>query len=104
MTNEGIYEKLTKSGLNVIYRHSSNSPSMPYVVYREAYSNNIYMDDRLLARDVIQVDLYTVKKDADTEKKLEDALISGGFVWNKTASYDDGQSAYQVIYEFEVIR
>jgi hypothetical protein len=77
-------------------------PKPPYCVYlfsRETF----YGSDKknLIAdRDVI-VELYTIKKDPVSEKRVEDAL--SGYEFTKSEEYIDTEGLYQITYEFNHI-
>ena len=49
----------------------------------------------------IDIELYTDKKDPETEKKLEDLLTGSGIFFEKTETFIDSEKLYEVLYLFE---
>lgn len=94
---------LESTGFPVAYLAfpEDNAPSMPFLVY-EAVSSNNFAADGMVYQKIIhfQIDLYTDKKDLNTEDKVEQALSS--FFWQKTGEYNDTERVFRTIYEIEV--
>jgi hypothetical protein len=100
---EQIKKMLETTGFPVAYLAfpEDNAPSMPFLVY-EAVSSNNFAADGMVYQKIIhfQIDLYTDKKDLNTEDKVEQALSS--FFWQKTGEYNDTERVFRTIYEIEV--
>lgn len=80
-----------------------NAPSLPWIAYIEAGSDNFAADG--IAYGLIKnidVELYTATKDPTSEALVEKALTDAGIFWNKTETYLEGEAAFQITYEIEV--
>lgn len=103
MTLQEVEEMLTSTGLPVVYRAwpDEQAPSLPYICYLAAYSNNFSADGQVyLTVEHIQIELYTELKEPEIEGKVEAALSS--LFWEKTETYIDTEKSYQILYEIEV--
>ncbi len=108
MTKAELYTALT--GINgfsgkVAYRFfpEGQAPALPYIVYLETYSNNFIADNKVyVPGSHIQVELYTAKKDDTTEGLVEACLNNLGTPWEKTETWLDDESCYQILYEIEI--
>ena len=52
--------------------------------------------------DVVNIELYTDKKDPELEKKLQGLLTESGFVYEKNEAWIESEKLYEVVYEFEM--
>lgn len=103
MTERELYEQLTTSGLPVAYRafDESNAPEMPFLVYFFDRSNNFAADGLVHQKiDHYQVQLFTRKKDPQTEALVEAAL--GFTFWTKEEYEEDDEACTRIVYEVEV--
>lgn len=103
MTERELYEQLTTSGLPVAYRafDESNAPEMPFLVYFFDRSNNFAADGLVHQKiDHYQVQLFTRKKDPQTEARVEAAL--GFTFWEKEEYEEDDEVCTRIVYEVEV--
>lgn len=103
MTLEEVYTKLSETELPVCYKAwpEGGAPPLPYICYF------FYKDDNFAADGIVYhssmklaVELYTEKKDEESEKALEDVLSD--FYYDKEESYIDSEKCYQISYELEV--
>lgn len=107
MTLEELYTVLNATEIPVTYHSWSDSdderPSLPFMTYQVAYSNNFMADDKVyLPVNHVDIALYTAVKDLTAEGTLEAALDAAGLPWNKTETYLDSEKCFQIIYEVEV--
>ena len=94
---------LEGTGLPVAYRMwpEGAAPALPYLVYFETSNNNFAADGIVYHRvPGIAIELYTEKKEPETECLVEDALSE--FFWTKEETYIDSEHFYEVRYEIQV--
>ncbi len=78
--------------------------SPPFMVWYLSESRNFFADGSVYARiDLMNVELYTDKKDFNLEYKVETELNRIGLHWQKTESFLDEEKMYEVLYEMEVM-
>ena len=100
---EQMKSLLDETGLPVCYYAwpEGKAPSLPYICFLTAYSNNFGADDVVYYPvDHYQIELYTRHKNPEAEGKVEKALSS--FFWEKTETYLDTERCFQILYEVEV--
>lgn len=105
MTEAQVFQELKKIGLPIAYHHfeEGNAPEPPMIVYLYPESRNIPADNRVLKRvHLLHVELYTAKKDIETEKNVESILDNIAF-WQKSETWIESEKMYEVLYEMEVI-
>jgi hypothetical protein len=108
MTQAQFYTLLETSGFPVAY-HSwksdddSEAPEPPYIVYLSTGSNNIGADNKVKVKvNRYLVELYTNKKDIGAEQTLENVFDSASLFYNKSESYIESESMFQISYQFEI--
>ena len=75
MTQDELYNHLKSIGLPVSYHDFTKTPTPPYLIYLFSYSNDLIADDKNYKEiSNFQVELYTTKKDLESEKLVEDKL------------------------------
>lgn len=80
------------------------APKLPFVCYLCTQTDNFYADGQTF--QVIQgvdVELYTAKKDVETESSIEDKLDELGLGWEKFEEYLDSESCYMITYSIEIV-
>lgn len=86
------------------YSHFSETPTPPYLVYYFPNENDVMADNKnYVNRRALYVELYTKKKDKDTEASVESALAGAGLSWYKQTEFLNDEKLYQTTYEMEVI-
>ena len=88
------------TGVEWVYSHFKNGHALPYIAYIGAGQNKFMAGDRTYWRsDTYQVELYFRNKDPELEEAVEDAIIAGGWSFDKSddASLDD-EGIYLVYY------
>ena len=102
-----VVEKLMKSiGLPYAYYSwpEGAAPDLPYVVYyfptgsTEAADNTVW--NGVLA---LNIELYTNKRSAGVESKIETALAKYDLPFTRSESYLNEERMFEVLYETEVI-
>lgn len=77
----------------------NKAPKLPFVCYLATNTENFDADNTVY--HVIQnvdVELYTAKKDVQTEEALEAVFADNFIVWEKDETYLDDESCYEIIY------
>ena len=91
-------------GIPYAYDHfaEGEGPDPPFICYRCPNSDNFAADGVVyFPITEIDIELYTDKKDPETEKKLEDLLTGSGIFFEKTETFIDSEKLYEVLYLFE---
>ena len=99
-----IIQILEERGLPYAYDHfaEGEGPDPPFLCFRCPNSDNFAADGTVyFPITEIDIELYTDRKDPDTEKKLEDLLTKGGIFFDKTETFIDSEKLYEVLYSFE---
>lgn len=106
MTEKEVFEMVQSAGLPVAYHHfeEGQSPDPPFLVYLYPGTNNFSADGTVYQGiNQLDVELYTDKKDLETEKRVETMLKQHGFFYEKTETYIESEKMYEVLYEMEVL-
>lgn len=99
-----IIKILETLGIPYAYDHfaEGEGPDPPFICYRCPNSDNFAADGVVyFPITEIDIELYTDKKDPETEKKLEDLLTGSGIFFEKTETWIDSEKLYEVLYSFE---
>ncbi len=105
MSLEEVVEMISNIGLPFAYHHfaEGESPDPPFVIYLSPGSHNFAADGVVFFKvHLLDVELYTDKKDPEVESRVEAALDAAGFFYDKTESYIEEEHLYEVLYEMEV--
>lgn len=106
MTGRDVFQIVKAVGFPAAYHHfeEGQEPDKPYLVYLYPGTNN-FSADGVVYQGINQLDieLYTDKKDLETEKKVEAVLKEHGFFYEKTETYLESEKMYEVLYEMEVL-
>ena len=104
MTKERVITLLENIGLPYAYHHfaEGEAPSLPYIIYFYPDSDNFGADNTVYQRALdLTIELYSKKRDFDTEWNIEDALYLCDLFWQKHEVYIESEKMYQVRYEME---
>lgn len=105
MTTQEIYEGLKSLGYPVAYSHFAEGdiPDLPYIVYYSPGTDN-FSADGIVYHQVteLNIELYTVKKDLEAEKKIENWMTENELFYEKSEYYIESEKMLQVIFETEV--
>ena len=99
-----IIRILEQFGIPFAYDHfaEGEGPDPPFVCYRIPDSDNFSADGTVyLTIDVMDIELYTDRKDPALERKLEKLLKVSGIFYEKNEVWIESERLYEVIYEFE---
>lgn len=106
MTEKEVFQMVESIGLPAAYHHfdEGQSPEPPFVVYLYPGTNN-FSADGVVYQGINQLDieLYTNKKDLESEKRVEAVLKKHGFFYEKNETYIETEKMYEVLYEMEVV-
>lgn len=109
MTQAELYQALKSIGLPIAYHHFEGTeqnpvPAPPYIVYLFAYSSD-FIADNINYKEIsnFQVELYTIKKDLQSEALVQNKLKELELPYSKVETYLDTEKMYQVIYEIRLI-
>ena len=95
-----IIKILETLGIPYAYDHfaEGEGPDPPFICYRCPNSDNFAADGVVyFPITEIDIELYTDKKDPETEKKLEDLLTGSGIFFEKTETFIDSEKLYEVL-------
>ena len=107
MTYDAIVEMLEEAGLPLAYDPfaEGESPDPPFLIFLFPSSDNFSADGTVYQRiDALHIELYTDRKQPETEKRLETVLERHGIVYEKTEVWIDTERLYEVLYSTEVLR
>lgn len=109
MTQAELYQALKSIGLPVAYHHFEGTdqnpvPAPPYIVYLFSYSSDFMADNTNYAEiSNFQIELYTIKKDLQSEALAQNKLKALELPYSKVETYLDTEKLYQVIYEVRLM-
>lgn len=103
MTLQALKKILDKTGIPVAYSHFETETDFPVIAYMESGSNNFSADNRVYhkARE-IRIELYTTKKEPETEEKVEKVLDEAEIFYTKSEVYIESEKLFEIIFECEV--
>lgn len=95
---------LDQIGCSVTYSHfNDTAPSIPYICYRFIDSENHYADDVVYSEGLnVDIELYTRKKDLDTEKKIKELLIANNINFEQSEVYISSEKLFKNTFEVEL--
>ena len=91
-------------GIDFAYDHfaEGESPEPPFVVYLYSRTHNFGADGVVYYPvNEVNIELYTDKKDPETERKLERLLTEAEIFYEKSEVWIDSERLFEVIYSFE---
>lgn len=107
MTYEEIYTALTSTGLPVTFqywKYPDEIPSLPYIVFDYPDNHDFVADNtNYVTVVVLQVGLYTQRKDIETESVVEAVLNEYFNPFDKTSDYVSADSMQETLYTMEVV-
>ena len=105
MTHEEVLEMMESIGLPYAYDHfaEGESPDPPFVVFLYPSADNFAADGIVYyAANALHIELYTDKKDPDSEALVEAALTEAELFFNKSEVWIESERLYELLYETEV--
>lgn len=106
MTRKEIYEIVESIGLPFAYYEfpEDTEQSPPFVVWFFSVNTDVMADnENYVDKEVLNIELYTVYRDFEKEKTVEDVLKLNGFTYSKEANFIQSERIWQIAYESEVI-
>ena len=94
-------------GIPFAYDHfaQGESPDPPFICYLIPGTNNFSADGVAYYKiNQYNIELYTDLKDLSLERKLEEALDEASIFYNKSETWIESESLYEVLYTFEMER
>lgn len=101
---EKIISLLEEAGIPFAYSHfaEGEAPDPPFICYLFPSTDNFFADGTVYVDiDVVNIELYTDKKDPELEKKLQALLTKAGLTYEKNEVWIEEERLYEVVYEFE---
>lgn len=92
-------------GIPFAYDHfaQGESPDPPFICYLIPGTNNFSADGVAYYKiNQYNIELYTDLKDLSLERKLEEALDEASIFYNKSETWIESESLYEVLYTFEM--
>lgn len=105
MTIEDFVGILDGTGIPFAYDHfaEGESPEPPFICYLLPGSDNFAADGQVYFRiSEVRVELYTDRKDPETEAKVEAVLDAAGIFYNKSEIWIQSEKLYEVLYSMEI--
>lgn len=106
MTYEDVITMLKEATLPLAYDHfaEGESPDPPFLIFLYPGSDNVFADDTVFQKiDELNIELYTDKKDPETEIKIEDILIRHDMPYEKSEVWIESEKMYEVLYQTQII-
>ena len=102
---EKILSILRGLGIPFAYDHfaQGESPDPPFICYLILASDNFSADGKVYYKiDLYNIELYTDLKDLSLERKIDEALDEASIFYNKSETWIESESLYEVLYTFEM--
>lgn len=94
-----IYETLQSTGLPCAYSHFRKKQTPPYIVYIGNGQDTFQADDTHYWRqNRYQIEYYFAQKNEAAETAIEDALLTNGYIYEKTEDIFLEEEGVFVIY------
>lgn len=95
-----LYSVLRATGIPAAFGFFEEEQTPPYLVYIGNGQDQFKADNTIYTKEnVYQVEYYFTEKDEAAEEMLEQALLTGGFLYEKSSDvYDEGQSVWVIYY------
>ena len=100
-----ILSILNALGIPFAYDHfaQGESPDPPFICYLIPGTNNFSADGAAYYKiNQFNIELYTDLKDLSLERKIEEALDEASIFYNKSETWIESESLYEVLYTFEM--
>jgi hypothetical protein len=100
-----IFEMLKQTGINVVYRtwDEGSDGDMPYICFRMVDTDNFNADNKSYVPVTNwAVELYSERKDDESESKIEEVLTNADLAFNKYESQIQ-KGILEVMYLFSTI-
>ena len=96
-----IFQVLQSTGLPCAYSHFKKAQSPPYIVYIGNGQETFEADNtHYYRRNTYQVEYYFTTKNEQNEAAIEDALLSNGYLYEKSEDIYIEEEGVFVIYYY----
>lgn len=105
MTLSGFHSILNEAGLPIAYRSFKQAVTPPFIVYGQGIDAD-FIADNTHYTEIFDgfLELYTDKKDIDSERQIAQALAGSGVVWaRENEDYIPDQRLYYVRWSIQFI-
>lgn len=103
MTLKELATILTAVGYPIAYSHFKEEQQTPFICYRETMSDNFIADNKVYMKiPLVDIELYTDKKDLEAERKLESVLDQNEIGWQAIETFIPTENIYQRVYEIKL--
>lgn len=106
MTYQDVLGMLDETGLPSAYHHfaEGESPDPPFLVFLFPESDNFGADNGVYQKiDVLNIELYTDRKDPEIEADVEAVLSNHDLFYNKSEVWIESEKMYEVLYQVRII-
>lgn len=106
MTHDKVITMLEEAGLPLAYDHfaEGESPEPPFLVFLFPGTDNVFADDTVYHKvDDLNIELYTDRKDLETENRIEDILTAHELPYEKSEAWIETEKMYEVLYQTQMI-
>ena len=95
-----IFQTLQSTGLPCAYSHFKKAQSPPYIVYIGNGQETFQADNtHYYRRNTYQVEYYFTTKNEQNEAAIEDALLSNGYLYEKSEDiYIEAENVFVIYY------
>ena len=95
-----IFQTLQSTGLPCAYSHFKTNQTPPYIVYIGNGQDNLDADNTHYWRNNrYQVEYYFTTKNEQNEASIEDALLTAGYLYDKSEDvYIEDQNVFVIYY------
>lgn len=102
---EKIIRLLNKTGFIYAYDHFTEGfyPELPFICYKINSSSHFAADNKpYFKKNLLNLELYTEKKEPETEKKIEALLEENSIFYRKSEIYLASEKMLEILYQFEM--
>lgn len=105
MDHKEVIAMIEETSLPYSYDHFAEGevPELPYIAFRYPASDNTAADGMTyLTSARLNIELYSDLKDPAAEGRIEAVLSRYGIFYDKSETWIESESLYEVLYEMEV--
>lgn len=105
LTLEEFVQVLRSTGLPVAHYKFMGNVKLPCLVYVDKGTENFNADDTVYQEITnIDIELYAVRRDKKTERRLEAALTMAGITYERAGTiYIDSERVFETLYEIQIM-
>ena len=95
---------LSRVGIPVTYSHFREHKELPYICYKETFTNNFKADDTVYKKGLyVDIEFYFEYKNLTLENQIETLLEENSIVWDASEIYVESDKVFQRTYEIKLI-